>query len=220
MKRLSVAVFATALLLTPWGGRELPAKEKVTVTFKDSCHCIECHAEYRWDVKTDEEQPPANGITDAVPSDIGAWRGPGGFFDKDTERKGREKNWYRLTGRVSLVKIEPDGDLHIQLVDDGAADGDVNVVVEVPFGDPWCDIRETVFGWANHDFPIQTTGGKKFTLDRKPVITVVGKAFYDAIHGQGDTSKNRRRVPDGAAETTKQVTIWEVHPVMRLDEKQ
>ena len=39
----------TALLLTPWGGRELPAKEKVTVTFKDSCHCIECHAEYRWD---------------------------------------------------------------------------------------------------------------------------------------------------------------------------
>src|SRR6266567_3601446 len=142
------------------------------------------------------------------------------IFDKDTERKGREKNWYRLTGRVSLVKIEPDGDLHIQLVDDGAADGDVNVVVEVPFGDPWCDIRDTVFGWVNHDFPIPTTGGKKFTLDRKPVITVVGKAFYDAIHGQGDTSKNRRRVPDGAAETTKQVTIWEVHPVMRLDEKQ
>jgi hypothetical protein len=51
------------------------------------------------------------------------------------------------------VKVEPDGDLHIQLVDQDADDGDVNVVVEVPFGEPWCDIRKEVFSWTTRTFP-------------------------------------------------------------------
>ena len=189
---------------------------KPKVTFKDECHCVGCHAEYRWDVKTDDTEPPANVTSKLKPSQIGAWQGPGGIFTKTTPRRGKERNWYQVTGRVSLVKIEPDGDFHIQLVDEGAADGDVNVVVEVPFGEPWCDIRKEIFSWTKHSFPL-ATGGKKVTLEKKPVVTVTGKAFYDAIHGGGDTSKNRRPVPKGAAETTKNVTIWEIHPVMRLD---
>jgi hypothetical protein len=217
---MSRAFILLAVLVGVWAGSEAHAKkEKVTVTFKDSCHCIKCHAEYRWDVKIDEDEPGSNPITDVVPSAMGAWNGPGGIFDKDTDRKGKEKKWFRLTGRVSLVKLEADGDLHIQLVDDGADDGDVNVVVEVPDGEPWCQIRETVFGWVNHQFPIRIKDSKKFTLQRKPVVSVVGKAFYDAIHGEGDTSANRRPVPNNAAETTRQVTIWEIHPVMALEEK-
>jgi len=39
-----------------------------------------------------------------------------------------------------------------------------------------------------------------------------GEAFYDAIHGGGDTSSNRRPVPKNAAPTTKNVAIWEIHP--------
>jgi len=61
--------------------------------------------------------------------------------------------------------------------------------------------------WVKHEFPIKTTNGTKLTLERKPVVIAVGKAFYDAMHGEGDTSKNRRRVPGRAAETSKQVTI-------------
>ena len=133
-----------------------------------------------------------------------------------TPRRVDERKWYSLTGRVTLVKIEPDGDLHIQLVDENAQDDDVNVVVEVPFGHPWCNIRKEVFSWTNQTFPFQTQG-KKFTLNSNPIITVTGKAFYDAIHGGKDTSLNRRKAPPNAAPTTRHVTIWEIHPVMHLD---
>lgn len=188
---------------------------KVKATFKDACHCIGCHAEYRWDAKTDDEAAPASVSNEVTPSDVGAWSGPGGIFAKDTARKGREKRWYALTGRVTLVKQEPDGDLHIQLVDKSADDGDVNVVVEVPFGEPWCDIRKEVFSWTTRAFPF-STAGTKLTLTKTPVIIVTGKAFYDAIHGGGDTSRNRRPKPKNATKTSANVAIWEIHPVMDL----
>ena len=66
------------------------AKAKATVTFKDSCHCIKCHAEYRWTAKTDEEEMPSGTTSAAItPSDVGAFKGPGGVFDKDTPRRAR-----------------------------------------------------------------------------------------------------------------------------------
>jgi hypothetical protein len=42
----------------------------------------------------------------------------------------------------------------------------------------------------------------------KPVIRVAGKAFYDAVHGKKSTP-NRRR-------DNRHLTVWEIHPVMRL----
>jgi hypothetical protein len=45
-------------------------------------------------------------------------------------------------------------------------------------------------------------------LNRKPVVRVVGKAFYDAKHGKKATPNRRRDKPN--------VTVWEIHPVMRL----
>jgi hypothetical protein len=99
-------------------------------------------------------------------------------------------------------------------VDKDAKDGDVNVVVEVPVGEKWCEIRQQVFGWTTTKLPTTTGSGKLLTLKSKPVITVTGKAFYDAIHGEGDSTRNRR--PPHTAVTTKNVTIWEIHPVMQL----
>ena len=139
-----------------------------------------------------------------------------GIFTEDTPRRAREKKWYSLTGRVTLVKIEPDGDLHIQLVDENAADGDVNVVVEVPFGEPWCEIRKEVFSWTSQTFPL-VSPGKKLKLAKHPVITVVGRTFYDAVHGGKDTSRNPRPKPKNASPSSSNVRIWEVHPAMRLE---
>lgn len=207
---------AAAIILCAIGTMPSSAKNTVPATFKDECHCVGCHGEYRWDAKIDEEEPPSSVPTKLTPSQIGQWPGPGGIFDKTTGRRGLEKRWHEVTGRVSLVKLEVDGDLHIQLVDENAQDGDVNVVVEVPFGDPWCDIRREVFGWTGQTFPFKTAE-RKFSLEKRPLIKVTGKAFYDAIHGGGDTSKNRRPVPTNAAATTKNVTIWEIHPVMKLE---
>jgi hypothetical protein len=72
----------------------------------------------------------------------------------------------------------------------------------------WSTIRKTVFGWCDQRFPFTTKTGHKPRLYRKPVVRVVGKAFYDAKHGK-KTTPNRRR--DKA-----NLTVWEIHPVMRL----
>lgn len=216
MTQIRTLLLVAFSLLAFIGSGGVSAADKAKVTFKDECHCIKCHAEYRWDVKTDDEDVPVSVTSQITPSDVGAWSGPGGIFTSSTARKAKEKKWHALTGRVTLVKLEPDGDLHIQLVDQDADDGDVNVVVEVPFGDPWCDIRQEVFSWTTRTFPFSETSGRKLTLTKTPVITVTGKAFYDAIHGGGDTSRNRRPVPKNAAKTSRNVTIWEIHPVMDL----
>jgi len=41
-------------------------------------------------------------------------------------------------------------------------------------------------------------------------ITVTGKAFYDIGHAPADHS-NRRSTPKGYA-------VWEIHPVMKMEE--
>lgn len=211
--RSTLRTIAYALIAATLGPTS-QAETKAPAVFKDSCHCVGCHAEYRWDAKTDDDDA-VKSVTKVKPSDIGGWNGPGGIFTKDTPRRGKEKRWFELTGRVTLVKLEVDGDLHIQLVDEGADDISVNVVVEVPFGEPWCDIRKEVFSWFKGNFPIRTQG-RKFALQVQPVITVTGKAFYDAIHGAGDTSRNRRPKPPNATATSANVAIWEIHPVMIL----
>src|SRR5436190_10100856 len=103
------------------------------VFFNSPCECVGSHGEYRWLVKTDAETPPGSISPDhkIKPSDVGAWLGPGGKFHEDTPRSDKENQWFEVTGRVTLVRAEADGDLHIQLMDaDGA--NPVNVVVEVP----------------------------------------------------------------------------------------
>jgi hypothetical protein len=178
------------------------------VTFLSPTECSGEHGVYRWGVKTDHEAPP-----DAIPaanklkpSDIAAWPEPTGKITTHTPRSGREKDWFEIT--------EPDGDLHIQLVD---ADGSspLNVVVEIPVKqfpgeDPWSELRTTAFSWSNAQFPFKTTSGEKLTLTKHPAIRVQGKAFFDATHK--GTMPNRRKDEPGM-----EVTVWEIHPVMSLE---
>jgi hypothetical protein len=191
------------------------------VVFVSAIECQGEHAVYRWDVKTDQEAPPDTiALTNRIkPSDIGNWPAQRGVITKHTPRSGKEKEWFELTGKVTLVKAEEDGDLHIQLVD---ADGSskVNVVVEVPvrqqLGEsPWDAIRQEVFGWTKATFPFTVKGGKRLDLTKNPVIRVEGKAFFDAIHaGKGPDGKATNRRTDAAA--GEEVAVWEIHPVMML----
>jgi hypothetical protein len=147
-----------------------------------------------------------------TPADIAAWEPPEAKVTTRTPRVGREKEWYELTGKVVLVKAEEDGDLHIHLGDPRGR-GRLEVVVEVPVdhGHPdsaWSRIRKTVFGWSSQDFPFETKTGHKLRLDSKPIVRVVGKAFYDAVHQKKSTPNRRRDKPN--------ITVWEIHPVMRL----
>jgi len=72
-------------------------------------------------------------------------------------------------------------------------------------GPRWCEMRKTVFSWTNATFPIRG----KFKLLQHPVITVIGKAFYDIDHSGKDTQTNRRNYDQSLA-------VWEIHPVMKI----
>jgi hypothetical protein len=82
------------------------------------------------------------------------------------------------------------------------------VVVEVPAKPQWCEIRQTVFGWTRTRFPLHIQSTRKLTLNTAPVVTVIGKAFWDIGHAPRDGSNRRKRLPECA--------VWEIHPAMKL----
>jgi hypothetical protein len=89
------------------------------VTCESPCECSSAHGKGRWLVKNDPSSPPtdASAIQSVTPSDIFSWPGPDVHLTQHSERTGREQNWFSLTGRVVAVKVEADGDLHIELSD-------------------------------------------------------------------------------------------------------
>jgi hypothetical protein len=115
---------------------------------------------------------------------------------------------YALTGRVVDAKVEADGDIHIALVD--ANGNNVGTVsAEIPVGQKWCEIRQTVFGWTTQNVPFSVKTAHTLRIREQHVITVTGKAFYDIAHAPADHS-NRRRTP-------KDYAVWEIHPVMKME---
>jgi hypothetical protein len=209
------------LVLLIVGPTALPEKKKrrhrkprPTVTFVTRVECKGDHSKWRWKVKTEKDKPPTRIAADhrVTPADIAAWDPPEDKVTTRTPRKGREAEWWELTGKVTLVKAEKDGDLHVQL-GDPKGEGRLQVIVEIPVDhdDPdsaWSNMRKTAFAWSSQDFPFTTKTGHKLRLNEKPVFKVVGKAFYDAVHQKKSTPNRRRDNP--------LVTVWEIHPVMRL----
>lgn len=179
------------------------------VTVVSPCECHDNHGKGRWAVKNDSATPPtdANAIQSVTPSQVYGWPGIDVQMTWQSERTGIENNWFVLTGRVVAVKVEADGDLHIAL-QDATGNKPGIVVCEVPAKPQWCEIRETVFSWTRTRFPLHIQSTRKLTLNETPVITVVGKAFWDIGHAPKDQSNRRTRLPDYA--------VWEIHPVMRL----
>jgi hypothetical protein len=58
-------------------------------------------------------------------------------------------------------------------------------------------------------FPFHTGSAKKLTFGQSPIITVIGKAFWDVGHAPKDQSNRRKYMPDYA--------VWEIHPVMKME---
>jgi len=59
-------------------------------------------------------------------------------------------------------------------------------------------------------FPFHTSSAKKLNVTNPPIITVVGKAFFDIGHSLKDQSQNRRRNLPGYAARG-------IHPVMKIE---
>lgn len=194
---LLVTVASCALALSAGEARD-------PVTFTSPCSCEGNHGVERWADKTDLSEPPTNSadIRSVTPAAIAGWGGAGGDAARD-RRQGLETSFFAVTGRVTKVKLEDDGDLHLSL-EDVSQPG--RVVVEIPLGDRWCALRKTVFSWSGAQLPLPA--GKSLKLTRQPIVTVVGKAFYDA--GHASAAKGRTYDPD--------LAVWEIHPVMEMTE--
>src|SRR5205809_5707576 len=151
-----------------------------SVTFESPCECRDSHGKARLAVKNDPSIPPADAsaIQAVTPSDVFSWPGPDVHLTGKSERTGIENNWFALTGRVVAVRVEADGDLHIAL-QDATGDKPGIVVCEVPAKPQWCEIRSIVFGWTRTRFPLHIRSTRKLTFNEAPIVTVVGKAFWD-----------------------------------------
>jgi hypothetical protein len=150
---------------------------------------------------------PLSNLKQTTPSEIFAWPGPGQPIGHRASRIASENQWYAVTGRVERVRIEDDGDVHIVIATSGSREG--GMVVELPLGPRWCEMRKTVFSWTNARFPLSPGKDDKFRLTQHPVVTFVGKAFYDIDHSGNDMHNNRRSYDRSLA-------VWEIHPVMNM----
>jgi hypothetical protein len=185
------------------------ARSKPEVIFESACSCRGNHGVARWKAKTDLSEPPASlsDIKAVTPSQIYAWQGPGGNMPRGAGRSATENEWYAITGQLAKLRVEDDGDLHLVLVN--AKDNNPGeVVIEIPLGDRWCELRKLVFSWTDASFPF-STGRSPFRLLKHPIITAFGKAFYDTDHSDAHTRSNKRPQDQKTA-------VWEIHPVMRL----
>lgn len=187
-----------------------PLAAKPVVIFTSECSCEGNHGVSRWAAKTDQSEPPSSSaeIPSITPSEIYSWPGPGGKITHSSRRIVPEEKWYKVTGRLTTVRIEDDGDLHMVMADanDQKSGG---VVVELPLGERWCELRKTVFSWTDVRFPLVAGKTRGVRLLRDHVITVIGKAFYDIDHSGNDTRNNQRNYDSSLA-------VWEIHPVMQL----
>jgi hypothetical protein len=71
------------------------------VTFVSPVECKKNHGKWRWDVKTDRANPPAQIAPDhrVTVADVAAWDMPTQKITRVTPRFGREAHWFELTGK-------------------------------------------------------------------------------------------------------------------------
>ena len=140
--------------------------EEPAVIISSPCECLGAHGKGRWSVKNDPSSPPADAsvIQTVTPSDVFGWPGIDAQLTWQSERTGRENNWFSLTGRVAAVKVEADGDLHVALAD-ATGDKPGIVICEIPAGSQWCEMRKTVFSWTRTRFPLHIRSTRKLSIE-------------------------------------------------------
>jgi hypothetical protein len=207
-------VLFTLLAIAPVSGATTKKKSvTTTTTFSSPTTCNGAHGVARWAAKIDSSRPPADkSQTKAVtPSQMYAWPGVGTKIKlaQSSKRIPAEQKWYVVKGKVDGIKVEADGDIHIELVDsNGNKPGTVGV--EIPCGQIWSEFRKLAFSWTTQTFPFSFKSSKGLTVSGRHVIAVTGKAFYDVDHAPTDRS-NQRPKPFHPG-----YSVWELHPVMGM----
>jgi hypothetical protein len=64
-------------------------------------------------------------------------------------------------------------------------------------------------GWTRTRFPLHIRSARKPTFNEAPIVTVIGKAFWDIGHAPKDQLNRRKYLPGYA--------VWEIHRVVKID---
>jgi hypothetical protein len=65
------------------------------------------------------------------------------------------------------------------------------------------------FSWTRTRFPLHIRSTRTLVINATPIVTVIGKAFWDIGHAPKDGSNRRKRLADYA--------VLEIHPAMKLE---
>jgi hypothetical protein len=189
------------------------AQDKPPVYFVSPCECKNNHGEDRWNAKTEWAAMPTDlsQFRAVQPSDIYRWAPLPGVREDSKRKSPEEEQWCNVTGTVTEVRVQADGDIHFEMTDaSGKRRG--HILAEVPLGHQWCELRRVVFGWTRKGTafqPFKPSG--IMALRVKPVITVSGKAFFD-VHHAGKTPLTNRNITHKAGN----LAAWEIHPVAKI----
>jgi len=77
------------------------------------------------------------------------------------------------------------------------------------FADPYCKNQIRFEVTLPPKLASKRKSAKRLKIANPPVVTIVGKAFWDVGHAAKDQSNRKSHQPGHAA--------WEIHPVMKLD---
>ncbi|HKP05431.1 MAG TPA: hypothetical protein VJU77_18930 [Chthoniobacterales bacterium] len=202
-------VFATSLVILA-ANPCANAKERPPTYFTSPCKCVGAHSDDRKVAKLDPARQPAqaSSFRTITPSGMYALAPVPGLTGK-SPRAPVEQQWYKVTGKVVEVKAEADGDIHFELADaTGRKRG--RILAEVPLGTRWCALRKVVFGWTKKGqaFARFRASSRPLPLNSHPVVTVLGKGFFDTHHAKKRPLLNRSNIDD-----TGMLAAWEIHPV-------
>lgn len=197
-----VIAAATLLLLI----RPIPA-----ALFDTTCSCQDCSGEDRWAAKTDWAAIPSGpgAIAPTTPAAMYAWAPLQGVNDSSDRKTPEEQRWYSVTGRVTEVRVQQDGDIHFELANvTGNSPG--HILAEVPIAAQWCDLRKMVFSWTSKGTQFKAFHSPALLSLRSNVTVVVtGRAFFDIHHAARHPTFANRNV----TRKTGNLAAWEIHPV-------
>lgn len=207
--RILTLLAASAVMLVT-AVRAEASGQTTPVYFDTPCKCENNHGEDRWEAKTEWVAVPSDPskFKNVKPSDMYAWRPLPGVDEHSGRKDPEEEQWCKVTGRITEVRVQADGDVHFEMKD-AAGTRRGHILAEVPLGDQWCELRKMVFSWTKKgtQFTRFQPGGV-LPLRTQPTVTVIGKAFFDAHHAGKKPLRNCN-----ITHTSGNLAAWEIHPV-------
>lgn len=141
----------------------------------------------------------------------------------ETEPMDSEKVKIKIRAFVLAMKKDPsDNDLHSQIADRASPYRQQQLIVEIPAGEAYCDARSAMMDLFRADGGTALSKGHVF--QKPPHVEVTGYLFLDKAHMRARRTDfctfNGGRGIKGGLSNSPVRGIWELHPVVKLENAQ